>query len=81
MIFRSSPSLKKNLTEPAGKGGFGPNYKWNQTLKDVDVVFNLPNPSPAKNISVKITRTTIKIFLKSDPSNLIIDVFAFFLFF
>jgi len=54
-----------NTPPPLGNGGTVPNkYTWTQTLSEVNISTTLPNGTRARDLSVTITKSTLKIALK-----------------
>jgi hypothetical protein len=58
---------------PLGNGGTTPNYTWTQTLSELSLSLPLPPNTRARDLSVAISKTHLKIALKSSPSTPIVD--------
>merc|ERR1712157_481690 len=60
---------------PLGNGSTVPNkYTWTQTLSEVNINAPLPQGTRARDLSVTITKTTLKIALKKSlPNNYIVN--------
>ncbi len=51
---------------PIGNGGIGPNYYWNQTLKDLTVYIDVPNGCKGKDIQCKIQSKHLLLKYKNE---------------
>jgi len=58
----------KGATPNAGNGGQTDKYLWYQTLSEVDVKVPVPKGTAARQLSVDIGKTTLKIAFKNKPN-------------
>merc|ERR1712196_621030 len=48
-------------------------WRWTQTESDVEILVTLPEGTTKAGVSVVFNRTSLKVALKSDPSNPLLD--------
>ena len=60
-VMGSSPEVPPRDTEDTYNGGVTDKYRWSQTLTELDVLVDLPAGSKAKDVTVVIDNTHLKV--------------------
>jgi len=69
-LSQDSKQITLNFTHnhvalaPSNNGGKTEHYSWTQTLKEVNVNFNIPEGTNKKEIKVEFGKSTLKVTIK-----------------